>query len=152
MDAVTIRRPAPAGPHLFVVSMTLRNPCGDLLIVRKQGTSVFMLPGGKVEPGETHVEAAVREVAEEVGLTLDPAAIRLLGRWSADAANEPGLVISSDVFAAPYSGEPAASGEIAEIRWLPLDEPTDLPLAPLLVEHVIPALRAGGSPQVASPV
>lgn len=152
MDAVTVRPQTPAQPHLFVVSMTLRNAHGDLLIVRKEGTSVFMLPGGKVEPGETHVQAAVREVSEEVGLTLDPTAVRLLGRWSADAANEPGLVISSDVFAAPHSGEPAASGEIAEIRWLPLDEPTDLPLAPLLTEHVIPALRAGGSPPMASPV
>lgn len=126
---------------LFVVSVTLRNASGDLLVVRKRGTSVFMLPGGKVEPGESHRDAAVREVAEEVGLTLDPDAVTLLGNWSADAANEPGLVITSDVFAAPHAGEPAASGEIAEIAWLPLDEPTGLPLAPLLTDHVIPQLR-----------
>lgn len=125
---------------LFVVSVTLRNASGDLLIVRKRGTSVFMLPGGKVEPGESHVDAAVREVAEEVGLALDPGTVTLLGRWSADTANEPGLVITSDVFSAPHQGEPTASGEIEEIRWLRLGESTDLPLAPLLTEHVIPAL------------
>ncbi|WP_206079956.1 NUDIX domain-containing protein [Propioniciclava coleopterorum] len=55
---------------LFVVSVTFRNPAGDLLLVRKRGTRAFMLPGGKVEPGETHAEAAVREVREEIGLTL----------------------------------------------------------------------------------
>ncbi len=132
MDAVA--------PHLFVVSVTLRNAAGDLLIVRKAGTSVFMLPGGKVEPGESHRDAAIREVAEEVGITLDPASVTLLGTWSADAANEPGLVITSDVFSAPHQGEPTASGEIEEIRWLALGEPTDVPLAPLLTEHVIPAL------------
>lgn len=127
--------------HIFVVSMTLRNDAGDLLIVRKRGTSVFMLPGGKVEPGETHVDAIVREVAEEVGLTLDPDAVTLLGTWTAPAANEPGWTITSDVFASPWAGEPAASGEIEEIRWLPLDGAAGIALAPLLTEHVLPALR-----------
>lgn len=130
---------------LFVVSVTLRNDAGDLLIVRKRGTSVFMLPGGKVEPGESHRDAAVREVAEEVGITLDPASVTLLGHWSADAANEPGLVITSDVFQAPWTGTPRVRGEIDEIRWLPLTDADALaaqPLAPLLTEHVIPALLA----------
>lgn len=139
---------------LFVVSMTLRNDSGDLLIVRKRGTHTFMLPGGKVEPGETHQQAVLREVLEEVGITLDPEGVRLLGNWSAAAANEPGLVIESDVFghadwgcASRPLAQPAESprpcAEIDEIRWLPIyteieDAP---PLAPLLTEHVLPALR-----------
>ena len=134
----------PRRVHLFVVSMTLRNQAGELLIVRKRGTHTFMLPGGKVEPGETHLEAVVREVVEEVGITLDPDAVGLLGTWSAAAANEPGLTISSDVFTAPWRGRPAASGEIEEIRWLPLADPAlwrEQPLAPLLTEHVLAALR-----------
>lgn len=130
--------------HLFVVSVTLRNAAGDLLIVRKHGTSVFMLPGGKVEAGESHSEAAVREVAEEVGIVLDPADVGLLGRYTAPAANEPGWTITSDVFIATHTGEPSVSGEIEELRWLPLDDPNaaeDQPLAPLLTQHVIPELQ-----------
>jgi mutator protein MutT len=42
------------------------------------------LPGGRIEPGETPEEAAVREAAEEVG--VDPSAVELFGRldeaWS----------------------------------------------------------------------
>lgn len=133
--------------HVFVVSCTLVNAAGELLVVRKRGTSTFMLPGGKVERGETHREAVVREVAEEVGLALDPDAVTLLGTWSAAAANEPGWTITSDVFTAALPGEPAASGEIAEVRWLPLTRTPEpgTPLAPLLTEHVLAALRARGA-------
>lgn len=42
------------------------------------------LPGGRIEPGETPEEAAVREAVEEVG--VDPSAVELFGRldeaWS----------------------------------------------------------------------
>ncbi len=143
MDAVT--RPGPAF-DFFVVSCTLLDEHGRLLLVRKRGTHRFMLPGGKVEQGETHLAAIVREVSEEISLDLDPASITLLGTWSAGAANEPGLVISSDVFTAPLPGAPAASGEIEELRWLPVDPTTDYAadatLSPMLVEHVLPALVA----------
>ena len=35
---------------------------GRLLTVRKKNTHKFMLVGGKLEPGETAIEAASREV------------------------------------------------------------------------------------------
>ena len=135
---------------LFVVSVTFRNDQGDLLLVRKRGPTAFMLPGGKVEPGETHPQASVREVAEELSLSLAESDLTLLGHWSAGAANEPGLTITSDVFLAPLPGEPVASAEIEELRWLPLTPDAASALSPMLVEHVIPALlrrptNSGGS-------
>lgn len=130
--------------HVFVVSCTLVNEAGELLVVRKRGTTVFMLPGGKVEPGETHLEATCREVREEVGLRCDPDAVALLGTWSAPAANEPGWMITSDVFSAPLVGEPAASAEIEELAWVSVADPASsgLALAPLLTEHVLAALAS----------
>ncbi|MDO5534933.1 MAG: NUDIX domain-containing protein, partial [Propionibacteriaceae bacterium] len=131
-------------PDFFVVSITLLDADGRLLLVRKRGTHRFMLPGGKVEAGETHEQAIVREASEEISLNLDPATITLLGHWTAGAANEPGLVIASDVFTAPLPGEPIASAEIEELRWLPLDPDhdyaTDASLSPMLIEHVLPTL------------
>ncbi len=40
---------------------------GQILYVRKP-KSKWALPGGKVEPGETPAQAAVRELNEETGL------------------------------------------------------------------------------------
>lgn len=41
-----------------------------LAISRRNNASQWGFPGGKVDPGESNVEAAVREIAEEVGITL----------------------------------------------------------------------------------
>jgi len=51
----------------------------------------FALPGGKLEPGEEAGHAALRELAEEVGLVLGEASI--LGRLD-DFATRSGFVIS----------------------------------------------------------
>ena len=137
--------------RIVVSAVCVFDDAGRLLTVRKRGTAMFMHPGGKPEAGETAVQAAARELAEEVGIVLDPGELQLMGVWIADAANEAATDIEATVFMAPGTWGAYPSAEIAEIRWLDLDvlnsgaEPTQ-DLAPLLTDHILPVLARSGSP------
>lgn len=50
-----------------------------MVLVRSVGREGWAPPGGKRDAGETPRGAAVREVAEETGLSLDPARLRPVG-------------------------------------------------------------------------
>lgn len=133
--------------RIVVSAVCVFDPSGRLLTVRKRGTDMFMHPGGKPEAGESAVQAAARELAEEVGIVIDPQDLELMGVWIADAANEAATDIEATVFRAPGTWQAHPSAEIAEIRWLDLaalDNGATLPadLAPLLTDHILPELAA----------
>lgn len=127
---------------LHVAAVVIRDADGRVLVVRKKGTSRFMLPGGKIEPGERPDQTAVRELAEEVGARLDPTALTLLGDWTAAAANEPGLLVHGHIYEHPWQSGLMAQGEIDTALWLHPDDMAERDdLAPLLVTRVLPRLR-----------
>jgi 8-oxo-dGTP pyrophosphatase MutT (NUDIX family) len=141
--------------RIVVSAVCVFDAAGRLLTVRKRGTGMFMHPGGKPEPGETAVQAAARELAEEVGIRIAPEDLELMGVWIADAANEAATDIEATVFMAPGTWDAQPSAEIAEIRWLDLAEisrgtgyPPDL--APLLTDHILPGLDAAAGGRAAA--
>ncbi|MCV7341574.1 NUDIX domain-containing protein [Mycobacterium haemophilum DSM 44634] len=119
----------------------MRDAAGRMLTVRKRGTTRFMLPGGKPEPDESATDAAIRECAEELGVTLDRGGLQEMGRFRAPAANEHRLEVEATVFEYPLAVAATPSAEIEELRWLDPARPA-LPtdLAPLLTMQVLPAL------------
>lgn len=129
---------------IVVSAVVIRDADGRVLTVRKRGTDRFMLPGGKPEPGESAAQTAVRETREELGLELDLGLLRPVGSFRAAAANEADRVVEAAVFEHPsVPGVAVAAAEIAELRWLEADAPRP-DLAPLLEDHVLPALGLTG--------
>ncbi|WP_216599943.1 NUDIX domain-containing protein [Sphingomonas sp. AP4-R1] len=61
-------------------------------LVRKAGTDWFMQAGGKIESGESPLNALCRELSEEIELMLCKEDPRYLGCYSAPAANEPAIL------------------------------------------------------------
>ncbi|MEQ8449064.1 MAG: NUDIX domain-containing protein [Nitratireductor sp.] len=129
---------APAAT-IRIAAAAIVNRRGQMLLVRKTGTEIFMQPGGKIDPGETARDALVRELREELGLETDEGALRFLGRFSAPAANEPGHAVEAVLYRLHHDGPVSAQAEIAELAWYPGDLPQRTRLAPLTRDHVIPA-------------
>ena len=125
-------------PRIFVSAAVITDARGRVLVVRKHGTSVFMQPGGKPEAGESAAEALARELHEEIGLVVRPDALQPLGRFEADAANEPGHRVVAEAFrvaAEPDAVSPRA--EIAELRWITPEEVSSMALAPLSLDFLL---------------
>ncbi|MGZ3376524.1 MAG: NUDIX hydrolase [Phenylobacterium sp.] len=123
-----------------VVGAVIRDAAGRLLTVRKRGTARFMLPGGKREAGEDDSAALARELDEELGVAVVSA--RLLGRFEAPAANEPGATVRSCAYIVEIEGEISAQAEIEALLWLDPSAPPGASLAPLLTDRILPALLA----------
>lgn len=66
--------------------------------MRKRGTSAFMQPGGKIDPGEQPLDALVRELHEELGLVIDSGDATFIGNYQAPAANEPGFMVDCALY------------------------------------------------------
>lgn len=123
------------------VAAVIVNDDGRVLVVRKHGSSTFIQPGGKRDPGEDSLTTLARELEEELGVALDAGSARRLGEFQAVAVNEAGFTVSGEAFLVSVSGEPLAAAEIAELAWIPIDPPVDFPLAPLSRQHILPAAR-----------
>lgn len=126
-------------PRIRVSAAVILDAEGRLLLVRKAGTTAFMQPGGKPEAGETPAETLSRELEEELGVRIPPAALRPLGEFTAAAANEPGFAVVADVFEADLGAQhPVIAAEIAELRWVGPADAGSLEIAPLARENFLP--------------
>ncbi|MDL5352731.1 NUDIX domain-containing protein [Microbacterium sp. zg-YB36] len=129
-----------AARSIHVSAAVIVDDDGRLLLVRKAGTTAFMQPGGKPEPGETPSETLSRELAEEIGIRIPADDLQPLGAFEAPAANEPGFVVIADVFAADIgTQQPQVAAEIAELRWVTRADADQLEIAPLAREYFLPA-------------
>ena len=125
---------------IHVSAAVIVNERGQLLLVRKAGTTAFMQPGGKPEPGESPSQTLSRELLEELGLSVDAEELRPLGSYTAAAANEPGFLVVADVFATDIGAQqPVIGAEIEELRWITRADAEHLEIAPLARENFLPA-------------
>ncbi|QEA28829.1 NUDIX domain-containing protein [Microbacterium sp. CBA3102] len=126
-------------PDIHVSAAVIADDEGRVLVVRKQGTTRFMQPGGKPEQGETAAQTLIRELHEELGVLLDESDLRPLGTFISAAANEPGHRVVAEAFAASLDPRSVTvQAELAELRWITPSDVATLPLAPLSIEHLLP--------------
>ncbi|MEV4534676.1 NUDIX domain-containing protein [Asanoa sp. NPDC049518] len=124
---------APRANSLVVaVTAAVRDDLNRILLLRRSDNGLWALPGGAQEIGESTAEAAVREVQEETGLTVEIQGIS--GIYS-----NPNHVIAYDngevrqefsicFHAVPVGGSLTTSPESTEFAWVSLDSLDALPM------------------------
>ena len=136
------------------------DPADRILLVRFQfpDDSLWATPGGGLDEGETHEQAVVRELAEEVGLTdfeLGPC-IWLrenpfeLGGGRYDGQIERYFLVRTDAFEPEphFTTEELESEYVTGHRWWTLDElrASDERFAPTRLPELVAALLSDGPP------
>jgi 8-oxo-dGTP diphosphatase len=110
--------PAPV-PAVGVVCLR-----GDSVLLIRRGTpprqGEWSLPGGRIEPGERAVDAALRELGEETGVEAEiTGLIDVVDGLFPEAGRHYVLI---DYAARWVSGEPVAGDDALEARFVALDE------------------------------
>lgn len=107
------------------------------------GAGKFNGFGGKVDPGETLLAAALREMEEESGVLVPPTSARYVGHLLFTFAGRGGEELHVHVFSAarPFGGAPSETDEMSP-RWWPC---TALPLSRMWPDdaHWMPLLLRG---------
>ncbi|SDS47115.1 8-oxo-dGTP diphosphatase [Microterricola viridarii] len=117
--------PAPL-PQVCVVYLLRTDERGirQVLLGRKKlglGQGNFVAPGGKLEPGESPADAAVREVAEEAGVLVAPADLQSRGMLDYFFPHRESWSQRSHVFVCErWTGIPRESNELNP-EWVDLD-------------------------------
>ncbi len=104
---------------------------GEVLLhqrVKEPNRGLWVAPGGKLEPGESPAECAVRELREETGLET---AAPLLRGIMTEVSPRTEYQWLTFIFATQrWSGALAPAPGIGEFRWLPVAEVFALPIPP----------------------
>lgn len=125
-----------------IAAALLTRADGKTLLVRKRGTEAFMQPGGKIDAGESALDALARELNEELGLVIAPEQTRFLGEFSAVAANEPGFEVNCQLYGVQVEDPVNPAAEIEEAIWVDGRDIDQLHLAPLTRDSILPLYRS----------
>lgn len=121
--------------------LLLNNDRSKFLVCEKNNfTSDFIMPGGKIEKGETELECLKRELMEELKVRIREEELIFLGEYTDVAAGDPTKDVSIKLYQGKIIGEPKPSQEIIGIQWLGKGDLGHPRLSPVIKNKILPDL------------
>ena len=91
---------------------------GKVLSTRSKGKDVYYFPGGKRDGDESDEETLIREIKEELDVSVNADSIKYYGKFEAQAhGKDEGVFVKMTCYTAEYEGEMKPSSEIEELVW-----------------------------------
>lgn len=134
----------PAAPKanalVVAVTVVVRDDAGRVLLIKRSDNSLWALPGGAQDVGESTAQAAIREVKEETGLQVEIDAI-------SGIYYDPNHVIAYDdgevrqefsicFRARLVGGTIRTSAESAHVQWTDPTKLVELPIHPSMLLRI----------------
>jgi 8-oxo-dGTP diphosphatase len=125
-------------PTLGVSGIVFNNQKQILLIQRNQPPAMgfWSVPGGKLEPGESLVEACQREIKEETGLDTEVKNIVAVVERRVEGFHYV-IIDYLALLVDKESTQPIAQSDVSEARWVSLDKLADYDLVEGLAEIIL---------------
>ncbi len=114
-----------------------------VVATRSKGKDIFIQPGGKLEDGETELDALIRELREELGIEVTEADVEKIDDYYAEAAGQAGksLLLAAYLIKS-YAGQITPQNEVEEVRTFTSRVPEGVEMASIFEHDILPILKA----------
>lgn len=115
-----------------------------LVTVKNHFTSDYLLPGGRIEEGESDEDCLVREIKEELACELNRNSLVFIGEYEDVAAGDASKKVSIKLYQGQVFGEPVPSSEIIEVHKISREDIANAKVSPIIRNKILPDLIERG--------
>jgi len=112
-----------------------------LLLAFSRNKKAWYLPGGKVDSGEISRQALIREIKEELDVTLQAGLLKFYCHITAPAYGEKNMIMEQDCYLYKLDGDIIASSEIEAVAYFDFEtyqkEPVQVAGVLLVFENLL---------------
>lgn len=112
-----------------------------VLLERHGGKDIYIVPGGKLEAGESAQEALIRECEEEFHIAVKEIDLEYVGKFASRATHNPDKIVQIETFIIKkWQGEITLDDGIEGIVWVNAKTMKDYNVSDIAENNILPLL------------